>query len=75
MPNLELQAAGGLFSYFTALSGGSAITPETLAPVLDKMRMHLVSKNVAADIAEQICDGVGKSLEGKSKSSFSKIVQ
>ena len=41
--------------------------------MLDKMRMHLISKNVAADIAEQICDGVGKSLEGKSKSSFSKI--
>jgi len=69
----EDKAAGGLFSYFTALSGGGAITPETLAPVLDKMRMHLISKNVAADIAEQICDGVGKSLEGKSKSSFSKI--
>lgn len=67
------KSASGLFSYFTTLTGGNTITAESIAPALEKMRLHLISKNVAADIAEQICDGVGKSLVGQPKGTFSKI--
>lgn len=65
--------SSGLFSFFNKLGGASTITKENLAPVLLQMRDHLITKNVGADIAEKICDGVGESLVGKSKGTFSKI--
>lgn len=34
------------------------------------MKEHLVGKNVAADIAQRLCDSVGKRLEGTTKSTF-----
>eukprot|EP00051_Salpingoeca_urceolata_P007048 m.93470 g.93470 ORF g.93470 m.93470 type:complete len:143 (+) comp15095_c1_seq2:1167-1595(+) len=34
------------------------------------MRLHLVSKNVASEIAAKLCDSVGQTLVGKSKSTF-----
>lgn len=64
---------GGLFSYFNSLTGTAEITEETLAPVLEKTRFHLAGKNVAAEIAEKICDAVGESLVGTSKGSFQSI--
>lgn len=51
-------SSSGMLSYFSALTGGGAITRESIAPALEKTRLHLISKNVAADIAERICDGV-----------------
>lgn len=65
--------SSGLFSYFSKFGSGTSITRETLAPVLLQMRDHLITKNVGADIAEKICDGVGESLVGKSKSTFSGV--
>lgn len=46
------------------------ITSEDLQPVLAAMRTHLMDKNVAADIADKICDSVGQSIEGKKTSGF-----
>lgn len=34
-------------------------------PVLEKMRDHLIAKNVATDIAAKLCDSVAAKLEGK----------
>lgn len=43
-----------------------------MAPVLDKMRDHLIAKNVAAEIAGKLCDSVAAKLNGKVwKTSFS----
>ena len=39
--------------------------------VLDKMRDHLIAKNVAADIAVQLCESVANKLEGKVMGTFS----
>lgn len=36
-----------------------------MAPVLDKMRDHLIAKNVAAEIAGKLCDSVAAKLNGK----------
>lgn len=46
------------------------LTAADLAPTLAAMREHLMAKNVASDIADQVCTGVGKSLEGRQVSSF-----
>jgi signal recognition particle receptor subunit alpha len=37
------------------------------------MKDHLMKKNVARDIAERVCDGVGKSLEGSKVGGFKSI--
>ncbi|KAG8802196.1 hypothetical protein FRC16_010178 [Serendipita sp. 398] len=55
-----------LFSRLTGLAGTTRpLTQQDLAPVLAGMKEHLMKKNVAREIAERVCDGVGKSLEGK----------
>ena len=40
------------------------------SPVLEKLREHLASKNVACEIAQQLCDSIETSLVGKSYSTF-----
>eukprot|EP00045_Choanoeca_perplexa_P018377 m.289760 g.289760 ORF g.289760 m.289760 type:complete len:364 (+) comp17801_c0_seq2:119-1210(+) len=50
----EESKATGLFSFFSSLTGSSTLTAEKLAPALDQMKNHLISKNVAADIAEKV---------------------
>ncbi|POY74270.1 hypothetical protein BMF94_2708 [Rhodotorula taiwanensis] len=67
---------GALSSFFSRLSLTSrdrALTASDLAPTIAAMQQHLMSKNVARDIAEQIVANVGKSLEGKKISSGSGI--
>ncbi|KWU41085.1 P-loop containing nucleoside triphosphate hydrolase protein [Rhodotorula sp. JG-1b] len=61
-------SGGALSSFFSKLSLSSrdrALTVEDLAPTIAAMQQHLMAKNVARDIAEQIVANVGKSLEGK----------
>ena len=41
-----------------------------MEPALDKMRDHLVTKNVALEIAEKLCDSVASKLEGKVVGTF-----
>jgi signal recognition particle receptor subunit alpha len=63
-----------LFSRLTGLAGSTRpLTREDLAPVLAGMKDHLMKKNVARDIAERVCDGVGKSLEGSKVGGFKSI--
>lgn len=45
--------------------GSKALSEEAMRPVLDKLRDHLIAKNVAADIANKLCDSVANKLEGK----------
>ncbi|XP_060599064.1 LOW QUALITY PROTEIN: signal recognition particle receptor subunit alpha-like [Ruditapes philippinarum] len=67
------KSSGGMFSMFKNLVGSKMLTEEDLAPVLDKFREHLVSKNVAADIAVKLCESVSAKLEGKVLGTFSSI--
>jgi len=64
---------GGVFTFFKGLVGQKAITREAMEPVLDKMREHLCSKNVATEIAEQLCDSVSRKLEGKVLGTFTGV--
>ncbi|OCF45639.1 signal recognition particle receptor subunit alpha [Kwoniella heveanensis CBS 569] len=47
------------------LTGTKTLTAEDLKPVLVEMEKHLMSKNVAKDIAEKLCESVGAALVGK----------
>ncbi|XP_030620680.1 signal recognition particle receptor subunit alpha [Chanos chanos] len=64
---------GGMFGMFKGLVGSKSLTLEDMEPVLDKMREHLIAKNVAADIASQLCDSVAKKLEGKVMGTFTTV--
>ena len=65
--------AGGWFSSFRSLVGNKQLSHEDLEPVLEKMKENLISKNVAAEPAEKICESVGAKLEGKIVGTFSRI--
>lgn len=54
-----------LAGLFDRLTGKKVLTAQDLDPVLREMEKHLMSKNVALDIAEKLCEGVGKALVGK----------
>ena len=60
-----------MFSFFKNLTGGKLITAEMLEPALEKMKEHLITKNVAAEISEKLCSSVMSKLEGKVIGTFS----
>lgn len=63
----------GLFSMFSGLVGSKKLTKEDMGPVMEKMRDHLIAKNVAQEIAEKLCDSVAKKLEGKVLGTFDRV--
>ncbi|KAH8245354.1 hypothetical protein KR032_009497 [Drosophila birchii] len=64
---------GGLLSYFKGIVGAKTMSLADLQPALEKMRDHLISKNVASEIAIKLCDSVATSLEGKQMGTFDSI--
>lgn len=69
------QASTGTFgsslgSLFARLTGSKTLTEEDLKPVLEGMKQHLMKKNVAKEIAEKVCEGVGESLIGQKVGGF-----
>ncbi|OXG74702.1 signal recognition particle receptor subunit alpha [Cryptococcus neoformans var. grubii Br795] len=60
-------------SMFSRLTGSKILTRNDLAPVLVEMEKHLMSKNVAKDIAEKLCDSVGAALVGKKLGGLSSV--
>lgn len=64
---------GGMFGMLKGLVGSKNLTQEDMEPVLDKMKDHLIAKNVAAEIASQLCDSVAKKLEGKVMGTFTTV--
>uniref|UniRef100_F7AVU9 SRP receptor subunit alpha n=1 Tax=Xenopus tropicalis TaxID=8364 RepID=F7AVU9_XENTR len=64
---------GGMFGMLKGLVGAKSLTMEDMEPVLEKMKDHLIAKNVAADIAVQLCESVAKKLEGKVMGTFETV--
>jgi len=62
-----------MFSMFKSLVGSKSLKREDMLPVLEKLKDHLITKNVAADIAQKLCDSVGTKLEGKMLGTFDSI--
>ncbi|KAF9453296.1 signal recognition particle binding protein [Macrolepiota fuliginosa MF-IS2] len=61
---------GTLGSLFARLTGSKVLTEADLKPVLEGMQQHLMKKNVAKEISEKVCEGVGESLVGKKVGGF-----
>ena len=61
---------GALGSIFARLTGSKVLSDTDLLPVLDSMKQHLMKKNVAKEIADKICEGVGEGLVGKKVGGF-----
>ncbi|CAH2230114.1 jg19588 [Pararge aegeria aegeria] len=59
----------------SGLVGSKALTEESMRPVLDKLRDHLIGKNVAADIANKLCDSVSVKLDGKVLGTFDSVAK
>ncbi|EFA02325.1 signal recognition particle receptor subunit alpha homolog [Tribolium castaneum] len=64
---------GGMFSIFKGLVGSKNLTAADMQPALDKMKDHLIAKNVAADIAIKLCESVALKLEGKVLGTFESV--
>jgi len=60
----------GIFSSLKSLVGAKVLSKELIDPVIEKMQEHLVSKNVAAEIAQKLCDNVAVNLTGKQIGTF-----
>ncbi|BES93791.1 Signal recognition particle receptor [Nesidiocoris tenuis] len=63
----------GMFSMFKSLVGSKNLTKQDMRPVLEKLQDHLITKNVAADIANKLCDSVAAKLEGKVLGTFDSV--
>jgi signal recognition particle receptor subunit alpha len=61
---------GALGSLFSRLTGSKVLSETDLKPVLDAMKQHLMKKNVAKEIADKVCEGVGEGLIGKKVGGF-----
>ncbi|KAJ2779213.1 hypothetical protein GGI15_003948 [Coemansia interrupta] len=57
-------AIGGIFGMFKSLTSGRVLTAEILTEPMARMREHLTNKNVAADVSDEICRTVAKSMVG-----------
>ncbi|KAJ1839716.1 hypothetical protein LPJ70_004954, partial [Coemansia sp. RSA 2708] len=54
----------GIFGIFKNLTSGRVLTEDILSKPMARMREHLANKNVAADIADEICQTVARELVG-----------
>uniref|UniRef100_A0A8D8Y3Q0 Signal recognition particle receptor subunit alpha n=1 Tax=Cacopsylla melanoneura TaxID=428564 RepID=A0A8D8Y3Q0_9HEMI len=67
------KASKGMFSMFRGLVGNKSLTQSDMQPILDKLKDHLITKNVAADIAVKLCESVALKLEGKVLGTFDSV--
>lgn len=64
---------GGIWSSLSGLVGSKPLTRQDIEPVISKMQEHLMAKNVAADVATNLCESVTSKLEGKICGTFQSI--
>lgn len=58
---------------FNTLTGQKELNNENLEPVLKQLQEHLVQKNVASEIAKQLCESAQSNLVGKKLGAFQSI--
>jgi signal recognition particle receptor subunit alpha len=69
----KTESSGRVLNLFKGLVSGKTLTPEDTTPVLEKLKDHLIAKNVAADVAYKLCDSVGAKLHGKVLGTFQTV--
>lgn len=69
----EESGAGKLWGMFQRLAGTKELTEEDLTAALAGIKEHLVGKNVANEIATNICDNVQEELVGQTCGTFNTV--
>ena len=69
----KANTSSGMFAMFKGLVGSKNLKQEDMVPALDKLRDHLIGKNVATDIASKLCESVAAKLEGRVLGTFDTI--
>ncbi|XP_057495519.1 uncharacterized protein LOC130780534 [Actinidia eriantha] len=64
---------GWFSSMFQSIAGKANLEKADLEPALKALKDRLMTKNVAEEIAEKLCESVAASLEGKKLASFTRI--
>ncbi|CAN0876605.1 Signal recognition particle receptor subunit alpha homolog [Linum grandiflorum] len=64
---------GWFSSMFQSIAGKANFEKSDLEPALKALKDRLMTKNVAEEIAEKLCESVAASLEGKKLGSFTRI--
>ncbi|KAL8139286.1 hypothetical protein V2J09_005307 [Rumex salicifolius] len=70
---VETKKKGWFSTMFQSIAGKSNLDKEDLKPALKALKDRLMTKNVAEEIAEKLCESVAASLEGKKLASFTRI--
>ena len=65
MKNDEAKNKSSIWSSLSSLVGSKQLSMSDVEPVIAKMRDHLIGKNVAAEVANKLCQSVASKLEGK----------
>lgn len=66
-------AGGGIWASLASLVGSKKLTREDIEPGIAKMKDHLIAKNVASDVAANLCESLALKLEGRVCGTFSTI--
>ncbi|XP_010525780.1 PREDICTED: signal recognition particle receptor subunit alpha [Tarenaya hassleriana] len=69
----EAKKKGWFSSVFQSITGKANLERMDLEPALKALKDRLMTKNVAEEIAEKLCESVAASLEGKKLASFTRI--
>ncbi|XAR66748.1 hypothetical protein NMG60_11013072 [Bertholletia excelsa] len=70
---VETKKKGWFSSLFQSIAGKANLDKADLEPALKALKDRLMTKNVAEEIAEKLCESVAASLEGKKLASFTRI--
>ncbi|KAB2072663.1 hypothetical protein ES319_A07G031900v1 [Gossypium barbadense] len=69
----EATKKGWFSSMFQSIAGKANLEKGDLEPALKALKDRLMTKNVAEEIAEKLCESVAASLEGKKLASFTRV--
>ncbi|KAK7291951.1 hypothetical protein RIF29_07522 [Crotalaria pallida] len=69
----DAKKKGWFSNMFQSIAGKSNLEKSDLEPALKALKDRLMTKNVAEEIAEKLCESVAASLEGKKLGSFTRI--
>lgn len=71
--HLEQKSTSYFSTFRKFISLDKKLTQEDLKPVLEQLKEHLTTKNVAAEIAEKLCESVCAKLEGQTIDSWTSL--
>ncbi|XP_030478910.1 uncharacterized protein LOC115695944 [Cannabis sativa] len=69
----DAKKKGWFSSMFQSIAGKANLDKSDLEPALKALKDRLMTKNVAEEIAEKLCESVAASLVGKKLASFTRI--